>query len=108
MNKGYILIHRKIQNNEFYFAERFTKMGAWIDLLLLANHSGNSFYLRGVQMTIRAGEIAYSIRTLAKRWKWNERTVMKYLAMLEAREMIEIRKSNVTNIVKICDKIISL
>jgi DNA-binding transcriptional regulator YhcF (GntR family) len=98
---GYILIHRQITENEFYFSERFTKIMAWIDLLLIANHSGNTFYLRGVKVTIKPGELSYSIRTLARRWKWNERTVMKYLAMLEAREMIEIQKSNVTNIVKI-------
>jgi DNA-binding transcriptional regulator YhcF (GntR family) len=101
MNKGFILIHRKIQNNEFYFAERFTKMGAWIDLIMIASHNGNTYYLRGINIALKPSEIGYSIRTLARRWKWNERTVMKYLRMLETRKMIEIKKSNLINIIKI-------
>lgn len=99
--QGWIKLHRSIQENEFYFSERFTKAQAWIDLILLANHKPATIFLRGVEVNLSRGELARSQVTLASRWKWNERTVNKFLKMLEKREMIHIRSTNVTTIVSI-------
>jgi hypothetical protein len=38
---------------------------------------------------------------LAKRWKWNKRTVIKFLSWLEKREMLHRRKSNIVTITSI-------
>lgn len=99
--QGWIKLYRVIQENEFYFSERFTKTQAWIDLLLLANHKPATIFLRGVEVHLGKGDLAYSQLTLAKRWKWNERTVNKFLTMLENRQMIQSRKSNITTVISI-------
>jgi hypothetical protein len=98
---GWVKVYRAIQENEFYFSERFTKTQAWIDLILLANHKPNTIFLRGVEVRLGRGDLAYSQVTLAKRWKWNERTVKKYLKMLQDRQMIQSRFSNITTIISI-------
>jgi len=98
---GYIKLHRQITENEFYFSERFTKTQAWIDLLLLASFKSNTLFIRGNQVNTKAGELCYSQLTLAKRWKWNEKTVNKFLKLLENRKMITYRITNVTTIITI-------
>jgi DNA replication protein DnaD len=98
---GWIKLHRSIQENEFYFSERFTKTQAWIDLLLLANHKPATIFIRGVEVHLERGELAYSQKSLSRRWKWNERTVNKFLRALESRQMIQRRSSNVTTIISL-------
>ena len=99
--EGWISLHRQIMKNEFYFSERFTKTQAWIDLLLLANNKPATFFIRGNEVKLKRGELGYSIKTLSERWKWNERTVDKFLQMLSKREMIQCRKTNITTIISI-------
>ena len=62
---GYIALHRKIIDNEFYFSEKFTKTQAWIDLLLLANHSGQTIFIRNIEIKLKVGELCYSQLSLA-------------------------------------------
>ena len=97
----WIKLHRSIQENEFYFAERFTKAQAWVDLLLLATFKERTVFLRGVEVHLMPGELCHSQVSLAKRWKWNERTVNKFLKMLEKREMIQSRITHVTTVISI-------
>lgn len=101
MNMGYIALYRQIVENEFWFYERFTKAQAWIDLLLLANHKSNSFDVRGNEVKLERGQLGYSIKSLSQRWKWNERTVDKFLSVLKNRQMIQCRKSHITTVITI-------
>lgn len=87
--------------NEFYFVDRFTKMQAWIDLLLLANHKPVTIFIRGNEINLKEGQLAYSQLSLAKRWKWNRKTVDKFLSMLQNREMLDNRKTRLTTIISI-------
>lgn len=107
---GYIKLFRQITDNEFYFAERFSKIMCWIDLLLLATHSGNTVNIRNnvrnIVIKLNPGELCYSIKKLSKRWKMNERTVSKILKMFQDREMItyetyKIKRAKITTLIKI-------
>jgi DNA replication protein DnaD len=98
---GYIKLHRQITDNKYWFSERFTKSQAWIDLLLLANHKPATFFIRGNEVNLERGQLGYAITTLAKRWKWNERTVDKFLSALQKDQMIHYRKSHITTIITI-------
>lgn len=99
--EGWIKLHRQVMENEFYFSERFTKIQAWIDLLLLATHKERKVFIRGVEIKLLPGQLCYSQVSLAKRWKWNRRTVCKFLKMLSKREMIHIRINSITTIIDI-------
>lgn len=99
--KGYIALHRKIMENEFYLSEKFTKSQAWIDLLLLATHTDRTIFIRGIEINLKAGELCYSQLSLARRWKWDFKTVCKFLKLLENRKMVETKTNNVTTIISI-------
>lgn len=94
-NNGWIKLHRKIFDNPMYFSEPFTRMQAWIDLLLLANHSGQYFYIRGNRVDVKRGEVAHSMESLAQRWKWSRGKVLRYISQLENSQMIVQQKSHV-------------
>lgn len=99
--EGYIKLHRQITENEFWYSDRFSKAQAWIDLLLLATYKSRTVFIRGIEINLNPGELCYSQLTLAKRWKWNERTVNKWLKTLESRQMIQNRITRVTTIISI-------
>ena len=100
-NKTWIKLYRSIEDNEFYLSEKFTKTQAWIDLLIITNRFPKTFYVRGNEVKVKAGQIGRSIVTLAKRWKWNERTVTKFLKTLENRKMIQYKSDSITTIITI-------
>lgn len=97
--QGWIKLHRQISENEFYLSERFTKMQAWIDLLLLAGHTKQTIFIRGIEINLKPGELCYSQQSLAVRWKWNFKTVRKFLELLENRQMVKCRINTVTTVI---------
>ncbi len=101
IDKGFIKLYRSIENNKFYFAEPFTYMGAWIDLLLLANHQDRTFNVRGNFITAKRGEVGYSRESLAKRWKWSRGKVNRFLDKLEMEQQIVQQKSHILSIIQI-------
>lgn len=98
---GYIKLHRQIMENEFYFSEKFTKTQAWFDLLLLANHKPATVFIRGIEIHLSEGELCRSQISLADRWKWNFKTVKKFLDLLVERNMIKYRGDKITTIITI-------
>jgi|DEB0MinimDraft_6_1074348.scaffolds.fasta_scaffold39661_2 leucyl aminopeptidase len=100
-HKGYISIHRKLEDNYLWLAEPFTKGQAWIDLLLIANHKDNSFFLRGIKIDVKRGQIAWSEERLASRWKWSRGKLRNFLKLLEIEQQIIQHRSNKINIIEI-------
>lgn len=99
--EGYIALHRKITENEIYFSERFTRFQAWIDLLILATHKARTIFIRGIEINLKAGDLCYSQLSLAKRWKWNKRTVRKFIDFLEKAEMVHCKITNITTVISV-------
>lgn len=98
---GWVKIYRKIQNNPLWLCEKFTRGQAWIDLLLLANHSPSFFYKRGVKIEVSRGQLARSEVELADRWKWSRTKVKKFIKDLEKEQQVIQQKTNITQIVTI-------
>lgn len=98
---GWIRLHRKITENPLYFSEPFNRSMAWIDLLLLANHSENYFFKRGIRVDIKVGQIGYDLDSLAKRWKWSRGKVERFILMLENDNQVIRQKTNVTTLISI-------
>jgi hypothetical protein len=76
-------------------------MQAWIDLLLLANHSEQTIFVRGNEVLIGIGQLAIAQANLASRWQWSKGKVIRFLEFLEQNKMIELQKSSVINLISI-------
>lgn len=86
--KGWIKLHRQLQECHIWYGERFSKGQAWVDLLLLANHREKKILFNGAMITIQRGQYLTSTVKLAEKWGWNRKTVSSYLNMLETDNMI--------------------
>jgi DNA replication protein DnaD len=98
---GWIKWFRKVMENELYFSERFDKYHAWSDLVLLATHKPNTFFINGIEINLKVGELGNSQKKLAERWKWSDKTVKKFLEWLKSRNMIDYRVNNITTLITI-------
>lgn len=101
MENSWIRLHRKLMDDPLYFAEPFSKMQAWIDLLLLANFADRVTFIRGNRVTIKRGQVAYSREWFSGRWRWSRGRVERFLSMLENDRKIVQRKSHIISIVTI-------
>lgn len=101
MAKGFISIHRQIEDNWVWFSEPFSKGQAWIDLLLLANHKENFIIKRGIRVIVKRGQIGWCVDTLAQRWKWSRGKVERFFLLLEKDNQIVRQKNNITTLLSI-------
>jgi hypothetical protein len=101
MRDGWISLHRKIMDWEFYFDEPFTKTSAWIDMLLLANHQRRAVSVRGNVVYIERGQLGHSTETLAERWHWSRGRVLRFIHVLETEQQIVQQKSHILNVITI-------
>lgn len=89
--EGYIKLHRRIAEMPTYFTEPFCKNMAWIDLLILANHKPGVIYKRGIKIDLDRGDVGYSYRELAKRWKWSVNKAARFIDLLRKNGKIGLK-----------------
>lgn len=99
--EGWIKLHRKLCENPLWKSEPFSRGQAWVDLLLLANHEGGYFYVRGNKVELNRGQLGYSQVTLADRWQWSRGKVKRFLNELETEQQIEQQNTSVTTLITI-------
>lgn len=99
--KGWVKLHRKIQDNDFWTCEKFTRGQAWVDLILLCNHQDSFYYKRGVKIDVKRGQLGRSIVELSDRWSWSRNKVTKFLNDLEKEQQIKQQKTNITMIITV-------
>lgn len=101
MENSWIRLHRKIMDDPLYFAEPFTKMQAWIDLLLLANFADRVTFIRGIRLDVKRGMAAYSLDWFAGRWRWDRKKVARFLHMLTLDRKVTLQKTNLVTCISI-------
>ena len=103
MYQGYIKLWRKLQDNDLWKQEKFTRGQAWVDLVLLANHKPNTIRIRGIEIKVDRGQLAYSELTLSKRWKWSRNKTRRFLKELSSKTAHQIKQqtNNLTSLITI-------
>jgi len=90
MDKGWIKLHRKIQDNMLWNdSESFDRRSAWIDLIMMANVKDKEIMYRGQCIKIKRGQVYTSVRKLAARWHWSRDKVNRFIKTLIKAHMIE-------------------
>jgi len=95
VNLGWIKLHRKIKEHWLWpDGARYSKLEAWIDLLLSANHSQNKVLLGSKLIIVERGQVLTSQLSLAKRWGWNRKTVNTFLKVTKSDEILDFQSSS--------------
>lgn len=93
MAKGYIKLHRQIQDCWLWTEDKFSRGQAWVDLLLMANHEDRKMLFEGKLIIVKKGQFITSILKLSERWKWNRKTVSNFLKVLEDDKMVTTERT---------------
>ena len=90
MAKGFVLLHRDIWNCDQILdtPEPFDRRSAWIDLIMMANHTDKMLCYGKTQQKIERGQLHTSLPKLAERWRWPKKKVRHYLGLLEGLGMV--------------------
>ncbi|HEY3389071.1 MAG TPA: hypothetical protein VGK38_05830, partial [Prolixibacteraceae bacterium] len=98
---GWISVNRKIATSDLWLSETFTRGQAWIDMLILANHKEGFIRVRGINVTIKRGQLGWSEVRLSERWKWSRTKTRHFLKELEKVQQIEQQKNAVSLLISI-------
>ena len=71
----------------------FDKAHAWIDLLMYVNWADGERMFDDQLITVKRGSQFTSDQFLANRWHWSRGRVRRYLAILEAANMITVKRT---------------
>ncbi len=95
MDSGWIKLYRKIRDNLLWPKNRrFTPLEAWLDVLLSANHTPAKI-LHGIStlVPVERGQFVTSQVKLAERWRWNRKTVKRFLSVLRRDQMLDFESN---------------
>lgn len=101
MHRGYIKLWRCIEDNDLWQEKPFDRARAWIDLIRKARHEDGAVWIRGIEMQLEKGQLAWSEAALAQNWGWSRNKVRRFLKMLKTKHQIEQENNNVTNVITI-------
>lgn len=92
MSKGWIKVHREVQDCWIWQDKPYDKARAWIDILLSCNHADKKIMFNGNFMTITRGQWLTSILNLSDRWGWSRHKVSDFLNILADDNMLIVEK----------------
>lgn len=99
----YIKIEYSCLESKLFLDDKYDKFHAWIDLINLAENASKSLRLNGIDIDLEQGELATSVRVLAKRWGWGKTKVCSFLNDLEQSGKISVRTTKAASIIRIAD-----
>lgn len=101
---GWIKLNRSIQSHWIYTERRkFSKLEAWIDMIMSANYVENRVIIKGKLYEVKRGQSINSMDTWAKRWNWDKSAVRRFLNLLQKDNMIIIKSDSITTHLTICN-----
>lgn len=89
-NNNWIKLNRGLMNNPLWKIKPFSKGQAWVDLLMLTNHTvGFITTKNGKLIEIKRGDCGYSVLSLAQRWGWGRGKINRFFELLNGQKMIQ-------------------
>ena len=99
---GWISLHRSIEDHWLWETDRaFTRLEAWIDILLMVNHKERKIMIGNDLITVKRGQKITSIRKLCERWSWSNSKVKKFLELLERDEMLIVKSDTKKTVITV-------
>lgn len=102
MAKGtYIYLDRGILDHWLYQDKPFNRAMAWIDMLLIADHTTHTSMWRGKPTLFKRGDVNKSISQLAERWGWSRGKTRRFILNLETDGMINVKRTSERTVITI-------
>lgn len=103
-NRGGFLVDRGLFDHAFFSPEPYTEREAWLWLIGNAAWKPISVNQKGSVINLERGQIAFSTRFMAVKWKWgSDARVRRYLDKLKKCNMIDAQTTPKTTLITICN-----
>ena len=100
MNKGYILLHRKVEDNPVVVKDN-DYFSVWIHLLLNSSHSDHDMIFDGETRIIKRGQVLTSRKRLSKICNCTESKIERIIKWLISEHLIEQQTYSKSRIISI-------
>jgi hypothetical protein len=91
---GWIKLYRCIDENFLWPKNRpFTKLEAWLYILLKANYNDKKVLIDGNPIEVKRGQFITSEVKLSKEWLWDRGTVRRFLSLLQNDEHMIVKNA---------------
>lgn len=98
---GWIKMHRDTEDH--WVAKDMEKLGRWVTLLWMATHEDKKVLVGNQLVELKRGQFIASNSFLAERWDTSERTVLRFLELLEKDGMLHRCTHRKITIITICN-----
>lgn len=107
-NRGYILVSRGLfKHPRFKPRGAFSQLEAWIWLIESAAHTACKVPVmlghRREIITLQPGQLTYSIRFLAKAWRWSPNRVQRFLDDLAMDSSVDTATDTAQTLITLCN-----
>lgn len=99
----YIKVARGWFEHPFFANDPLTEREAWMWLIEQAAWKARSFRIGKHVVPVGRGQIAASERYLAQKWQWHASKVRRFLARLQAAEMVEAHSTREYTVITLCN-----
>ena len=100
--KGFIQLHREVQDNWVWDCERSNGQ-AWLDMLLWAAWKDTTKVINNRLFKLERGQLVASVSYLKSHWRWSDGRVRNFLKRLKNHDMIEVDSSKFISVITICN-----
>jgi hypothetical protein len=100
---GVFAVHRGIWTHPLFADDAFTEREAWLWLISHAVWKPTRVRVSHKIVSLDRGQLAFSIRFLAEKWKWSKSSVHRFLARLRDENMIEQKAGQELTHITICN-----
>lgn len=99
---GTVNLSREFWDDEAFRDEPFTQREAFLWFVTEASWKDRTRRVGTVVVELKRGQLSASTRFMAKRWKWTEPRVRRYLDMLVNRRMVQTQSDAGVTVITVC------
>lgn len=100
---GTVNISRRLFDSEAFKNEPFTEREAWVWLVMEASWKDRTVRAGDYVADTKRGQLAASVRFMAKAWSWTPAKVQRYLKRVEKLKMICSKTDTGVSVITICN-----
>jgi hypothetical protein len=100
---GVFAVNREVWDHPMFAPEPFTEREAWIWMCGAAAYKPMKARCGRAVVSLQRGQLAFATRFLARKWKWSEARVRRFLNRLEIDAAVTLHATRETTQITICN-----
>lgn len=99
----YFKMARRIYKHPLFERDVFSRRDAWGWIIASACYKDLSTFIYGKEVFLKRGQLSYSIRFMAEKWRWDKAKVERFIGALKKNGMIETESEAGRLIITVCN-----